>query len=802
MTLVGALKTATTAALFAAGVLTLAGCGSSHVRFQNYLASGQRYLAAGNLDKASIEFRNALQIEPQNADAFYYNGQVAERRGNLREAVDYYQGAVDAQPKDDRCRAALAKVFVLAGATQQALAIISPGLLEHPDNPDLLAARAAVRHQLKDDGDARNDAERAVQLAQANENAIAVLAALALRAGEHDRAISLVGDAIAKAPGSIDLHRIFAAVYLASGQPEKAEEQMRKVIALEPMEMTPRLQLVAHFGQVGNLDAAQQVLEAAVRDLPQRDDAKLALVDFVTTQRSRAQGERILRDFIAKDPDDQDLKLGLGTLLQRSGAKQEALATYREVIQRDGRGPKGLAARDRIAALDLEQGREAEARQLIEEVLTYSPRDDDALILRANLALQHDDPTNAIVDLRVVLHDQPHSVVLHRTLARAYIDKGEPAMAEEALRASVVDSPGDVGARIELARFFVQTDRATQAVTLLRETAESSPDNADVREALVRAYMADRDLSSARNAAEQLKKLRPDGAQGYFLAGLIAHDEGRLDDSEQNLEHALTLEPGSLEIHSALTRYNLERGRAAVAIARLQKTLEHEPNNVPLLDLLGSTYFANHDMPHAVQSLEQAAKLDPHGWQSFADLAKVKLALGDTTAAVEYYKTAIELAPAEPVVVSELAALYEKQGRTDAAIACYEALYQHGAGARPFAANNLAMLLVTYKTDRASLDRARTLTAGFAGSSSATYLDTLGWVRFKRKEYRDAVVALERAADRAPDSKVIKDHLASAEASYKLTLAEASSTAAGPGSANPVSSEQVHSREQHLGAQH
>jgi hypothetical protein len=36
-------------------------------------------------------------------------------------------------------------------------------------------------------------------------------------------------------------------------------------------------------------------------------------------------------------------------------------------------------------------------------------------------------------------------------------------------------------------------------------------------------------------------------------------------------------------------------------------------------------------------------------------------------------------------------------------------------------------------------------------------------VRFKRREYKDAVVVLERAADRAPDSRVIRYHLGMAE---------------------------------------
>ena len=53
-------------------LLALDGCTGSQARFEGYMAQGQRYFAAGNVDKASVEFRNALQIDPQSVDALYY----------------------------------------------------------------------------------------------------------------------------------------------------------------------------------------------------------------------------------------------------------------------------------------------------------------------------------------------------------------------------------------------------------------------------------------------------------------------------------------------------------------------------------------------------------------------------------------------------------------------------------------------------------------------------------------------------------------------------------------------------------
>jgi len=105
--------------------------------------------------------------------------------------------------------------------------------------------------------------------------------------------------------------------------------------------------------------------------------------------------------------------------------------------------------------------------------------------------------------------------------------------------------------------------------------------------------------------------------------------------------------------------------------------------------------------------------------------------------------------------------LYESQRRIDDAIALYDASYRRNPQVQ--IANNLAALLVSYETDRASLDRARDLTAAFSSSNDGTLLDTSGWVHFKRGEFAEAVPILARAAERSPNSKEIRYHLGMAE---------------------------------------
>ncbi len=752
--------------LVAVAALALAGCGGAQSRYASHLRRGQDYLAAGNLDKAGIEFRNAAQIQPKESDPLYYNGRVAEARGNVREAVSYYRAAVDANPNASAARARLGKLFVFAGMPQRALETVTPALEKNADDADLLAVKAASEHALKKPDEARADAEHALRVAPQNENAIAVLAAIHAGSKDYDKAIALVSGAVDRAPGSIDLREVLANLYLATAQPEKAEDQMRRIIELKPTDLSLRSQLAAHFARAHKLDAAQQVLEGAVavfgggKDKANANAAKLLLVDFISTQRSRADGEKELRRFIDADPGNLDLRLGLAALFERTGAAEDAVAAYQDVVRRDGTGAKGLAARNRIAAISIERGQLDQARKLVAEVLNTNPRDDSALSLRANIALQDGKPADAITDLRAVLHDQPNSLPLQGLLASAYATKGDNALAEETLRAAMQAAPEDVPIRIQLAQFLGQTGRADQSVTLLEETVKRAPDNLPAREALVRAYVADRKMEQASAAAEELKVQRPQWAGGYYLAGMIAAQSKDLEASEKDFERALELRPGDLEVLSTLSRVDFARGRPDQAVRRVQAAVSSDPNNAGLLNLLGGLLLERKDLDGADEAFARAAKLNPGLWQAHRNLAVVRVARNDSAAAIQQYQIALSSAPAEAQLVQEAASYFESQKRIDAALAAYDGLYRKNARAQQFAANNLAMLLVTYETDRASLDRARDLTMGFASSQNSSLLDTLGWVRFKRGEYKDALDPLQRAIAAAPDSNVIRYHLA------------------------------------------
>jgi len=754
-------KTAIACIVMVAAAFVASGCGGTQSRFDSHMRRGQTYFSQGEFAKASIEFRNAMQIIPTNPTAQLMAGHTAERLGQYRAALGLYQAVVDSTPGNADARASLARLLTMAGAPQRSLDLIKPGLSEHPDDIELLVAEAAAKAALNDNAGAQATAERALQLAPTNEDAVGVRAGLYRRNGDLAGAITLVDATLKQLPASTSLREMLASLYATAGEQDKAIEQLRLLIGLKPKELRYRGQLAGLYTQAHRLDDAQPALEQAIQDFPESDAPRLALIDFLNTQRSAAQAEQVLRGFIARAPDHYDLQLYLGKLLESAGKTQQALDVYQDLIRRAGNAPKGLLARDQIAIVDVAQGRNDEALRLIAEVLQVNPRDSAALGLRGEIELERHDLVAAIGDFRAVLRDQPRATGIQRSLARAHLANGEPALAEEALRAALQAAPGDTSVTIELARLMQQTGRTDEALALLTKAAHKAPD-LSVREELVRAYLAKRDFTSARTTAHALETSYPDAVTPHYLAGLAAQGENKPDEAQKEFERALAMQPHALEVLSALARLELVRGRTAHAIELVKNAAERDSANAYLWNLLGELYLARESLAPAVDAFTRASRLLPLWWVPYRNIAFANGAANDLSGAVSQYDKAIGVAPGEPGLVIELAGLYEKHDRIDEAIGSYEAWHKKNPRVQ-LVANNLAMLLVTYRSDRVSLDRARELTRGFDSSTEAAFLDTDGWVHFKRAEYADALPPLERAAERAPDSHLIHYHLGMAE---------------------------------------
>jgi tetratricopeptide (TPR) repeat protein len=743
--------------------VVIAGCGGAQSRKAKHLDKGNRFLAAGNFEKARVEFRNALQIAPTDGEARYENGVVDEKLGNPREAAQFYQGAIDVDKDSMRARAALGRLYLFSGAPDKALQTIDPGLAKHPDDAELLAVRAAARVQQKDAAGALTDAERAVQLAPTSENAVSVLAGIYRSQGNSDKAIALLEGAVKRIHATVDLRIVLAQLYANTKQEANAEAVLIDLVHLNPAEKAHRVRLAQFYARLDKPDEAERVLREGIKALPEERELKMALIDFLATRRSRDAAENELNGYIAQDPKDYALRFALAQFYEQGKDFAKAEKVYRDVIAAAGLDGPGLTARDRLAALRVQQDDTAGAQKLLAEVLAKAPRDDDALILRGNLALAQQDPKTAIADLRGVLRDQPNAVGVMRALARAHLANGEPALAEETMRRAVDSNATDAGARLDLVKLLIQIGKPEQAKPIVEVLIKQQPDNVEALDAQFKIAVAENDLAAAKAAADAIVATNPKLALGFFYQGAIAERDKRPEDAIRLYTAALDIQPEATEPLQSLTRALASQNRVPEALKRLDESATRSPKSYFAPNLKGELLLSQGRTADGIVAFKSAIDRQPTEWVPYRNLAYAQFTDHDTDGAVATLKGAIAKVPSPEALETELATLYERVGKLDEAISVYEGSLRRNPKSDVIE-NNLAMMLVTYRKDQASLDRANQLSAAFSTSPNANFLDTYGWVLYKRGEAMAAVAALQTALAKMPDSPVSLFHLGMAQA--------------------------------------
>jgi tetratricopeptide (TPR) repeat protein len=748
--------------LLGVAVLSIAACGGAESRKAKHMAKGETYLADGNFEKARVEFQNALQIAPTDAEARFENGVVEEKLGKPREAAQFYQGAIDVNPDHTGARANLARLYLFSGAPDRAQELIKPALEKHPDDAELLTVRAAARQQQKDPTGARADAERAVSLAPKNEDAVSVLAGLYTSEGSNDQAQALLERSIQAIPGTIDLRLALAQVYAQENRPADSEALLVKLIALKPKESAHRLRLAQYYVRLHQTDAAEATLRKAVKDLPADHDLKIALIDFLAVARSRDTAETELKRMIAAAPDDLEIKFALARFYEGGQQMAQAEGVYQQVIDRQGLDSDGLSARDRLATLRARRGDDAGALALVSEVLAKSPRDDDALLIRGDIALARQDPRSAIADLRAVLRDQPNAVGVLRILARAHLANGEPAVAEETMRHAVEANPKDAALRLDFAELLVRLNKPDQAKPILADLVKQQPANGPALDAQFRVSLATQDYAVAKAAAEAILATQPKAPTGYFYEGMVAEAQKHTDDALRFYAQAVDIQPTALEPLQAQMRLLVAAKRVDEALKRADDLTARHPTSALGPEAKGELLLAGRRNAEAESAFNEAIARAPKWWPPYRGLALVQRAENNPDAAIEILRKALPVVEQSEQIGMELAALLEATSKPEQAIQEYEAVLAHYPGSE-VAMNNLAMLLATSRKDQASLDRAKQLSARFADSANPSFLDTYGWVLYKRGEAAASVPVLQRVVTKVPDEPIARYHLGMAQ---------------------------------------
>lgn len=438
----------------------------------------------------------------------------------------------------------------------------------------------------------------------------------------------------------------------------------------------------------------------------------------------------------------------------------------------------------------------ARAAQSYESILAANPQDPGALFQLALLRVRQNRLDDAVTLLTRLVAVDPQSFQARSTLAQVQASLGRYAEAEQQFLAALEIQPESERALIELAMLYERWGKADQAAATYGKVLEINPDNHQVRKRLSRLLIQQSRLGEAVTELEELKKRDPDPAEARLGLGLIFLEQDRIDEAITELELLLKERPEMVKVAYYLGLARAKKGDVDGALDAFAKVgpelpeyvdsrlrmavLLVEEKNDPaaasqvLEEALVHANAANDaaDTPAAAEPAGPAAEASEDGTplraasdpkvRLYRVLAYTKERAGQPLHAIDALEKAKAIAPDDTNVRFDLGVLYDKQGRAPEAEVEMKAVIERD----PRHARALNYLGYTWAEKGQNLDEAEALIrrALEVDPDDGYYVDSLGWVQFRRGHFDEAVATLEHAVELVPEDPVITEHLGDAYA--------------------------------------
>src|SRR5262245_26865705 len=386
-------------------ILAAFGCRTNpDVTKQEYVKSGDRYVAEKKYAEAIVQYRNALQQDPKFGEARTKLGDTYATIGDGPGALREYVRAADLMPNDIDAQLRAASLLLLGSQFEDAKTRAEKAIAIDPKNVQARILRGDALAGLKDFDAAIKQLEDANKIAP-TAGAYAVIGSLKSASGEATDAERSFRSAVALAPKNVVAHLALANYLMSAGKPAEAEASLRQALALDPDNELANRGLVAFYTASNRARDAEPYLK------------KLALND--------------------KSP-KATYKIALAEFFAQTGRPADALKILTPLAQ----GKESFApSQVRVAAIQYAQNQHSQANQTVDGVLTKEPKNEEALIVKARFQLADGKLDEALKNAQAATAANPQSAAAFYVLGTVQRARRQPTEAIAAFNETLKLNP-------------------------------------------------------------------------------------------------------------------------------------------------------------------------------------------------------------------------------------------------------------------------------------------------------------------------------------------------------------------------
>lgn len=638
-----------------------------------YYEDALRRYEAKDLAGSILQLKNALQINREMLPAQLLLGKAALESGDPVAAELAFGEALRLGGSRGEIAPQLALALLQLGRHGALLSDsrLQPAGLTGNALYRLLLVRASAQGDAGDGSAAMSTIEQARSVDPRSPDSWLAEVGMRIRLRQLDRAEEAMKKALALAPNSADVHNQNASLAHVSGRLTEAMAHYAKALQIDPLHRDARMARAALALERNEMALVRDDLRELQARHPSNPRVAYLRALLAAHDGDTAGAQAALRQVTEQiDPIPIDVVRFRTQLLLLAGMAHHALnqtekaKPYLEMVTRQL--PNSPTAK-LLAQTLFDEGQIENGIQLLETYLRSQPRDGQALALLASGHTMRGRHAKAMAIMEEALRagdDDNLRGVLGLSLLRA----GRYANAQTELEAVHKRAPTLEQPAFSLAMLYLRTQQSAKAVTIARQLTRQRPANASYQHLLGLALSSSGQAAEARKAYETALKLDPELLNAQLSLARLDAQQGQWAQAEQRLIAQNRKHPSSVEVLLELAKLTESRGRLADAERWLENAIAAASTRElrPLVSMV-TLRLRQRNPDGALEASRQLIAKAPEDLVALITHARTQIAVGQGNAARSTLVNASRRAGYEAEPLIEIAGLQVQLGDLGAA---------------------------------------------------------------------------------------------------------------------------------------
>ena len=482
------------AALIGGGVGGLAGCGKGKDA-QTLIADAKQYQQKGDDKAAIIQLKNALQKNPDDAEARYLLGTIYNKTGDSQSAEKELRRALSLGMSPAKVLPDLGQTLLNLGQFQQVLDETKQ-LSENKNSAEISTLRGSASLALGKVKEAKDLFEQALKEKPDFSDALIGLAKYSLSERDIEAAMRFAEQAVTRNPENADAWLFKGDLLRAQGKTDPALAAYDQVVKLKPNNSPAYLNKAFIEIGTGKFEAAKADIEAARKVAPGSLMVfyTQALLDF--NQGKHAAALESLQQVLRTVPEHMPSVLLAGAVQFALGSMPQAEQHLKLYIDKD---PGNLYARKLLASILLKNRETQRAIAILSPALKSVQHDPQLFALAGESYMQAKDFAKATEYFEKASSIAPESAMLHTALSMSKLGQGDSARAVAELERATKLDPKSSQAGILLVMTHLRLNEFDKALAVAKTLEKEHPDNPLIQNLKGGIYLNKKDASNARS---------------------------------------------------------------------------------------------------------------------------------------------------------------------------------------------------------------------------------------------------------------------------------------------------------------